>query len=111
MLHETTFDSFNDILTFANDQVELLLASNFTIIKPEDCGLDNRTAYKLWIGDDGIVIRKSDAHTANYYGGLEYVNKEDIDSVGDYILYTADSDRIAGHIDEWACSLDTETAE
>jgi hypothetical protein len=111
MPNETTFDSFNDILTFANEHVELLLETNFTKIKPEDCGLDTRTAYKLWIGDDGIVIRKSDSRTANYYGGFEYVNKEDIDSVGDYILYTVNSDRIAGHVDEWACSLESDTAE
>jgi hypothetical protein len=106
-MSDTQVTSFDDILDFANEQVTGLLADEdqFTFIRPEDCGLDNRTAYNVWIGDEGIVIRKSDLRTANYYGGFEYVDKEDIVAVGDYILYTINSDRIECHVDNWKCSL------
>ena len=71
----TEFTSFYDILEFANAQVETLLEESFTEIKPEDCGLDNRTAYKLWIGDDGIVIRcRAGKHRAGAGDGEEAVS-------------------------------------
>lgn len=88
----------------AVDQVENIgddVVSNMYRIKPDQCGLDNRAGYRLYISNEAIGIEKSRKGSLEYYGGFEYVQADDQIEIGDYVFYTTDSDRVRDHIERW----------
>lgn len=62
----------------------------------EQLGLDSRACWQMWKGDDCVAIRKSDKGRFDYYGGGEYVNKDCVAALGDYVFYSAEDSRVAG---------------
>ena len=62
----------------------------------EQLGIDNRACWKLWKGDDCVAIRKDDKGRFDYYGGGEYVDKDCVAQLGDYVFYSAEDSRVAG---------------
>ena len=75
--------------------------NNMTQIKPEQCGLDNRAGYRLWIDEDAIAVARRNDNTLQYYGGFEYVDKENRVELGDYVFYLREEERIYDHIGQW----------
>jgi hypothetical protein len=53
------------------------------------------------VGADGSLDDGSD------YGGGEYVNKDDVSEIGDYVFYSADDSRVAG----WLGLYEEDTGE
>lgn len=89
------------IVNVMNDMVEQLIDDKFQMVKPKEVGLDTRSSYQLFINEDYIAIRKSDRRSLDYYGGFEYVDEEHVTVLGDYIFYSADDERVQGHLDEF----------
>ena len=89
------------IVNVMNDMVEQFIDDKFQIVKPKEVGLDTRSSYQLFINEDYIAIRKSDRRSLDYYGGFEYVDEEHVTVLGDYIFYSADDERVQGHLDEF----------
>ena len=89
------------IVNVMNDMVEQLIDDKFRMVKPKEVGLDTRSSYQLFINEDYIAIRKSDRRSLDYYGGFEYVDEEYVTVLGDYIFYSADDERVQGHLDEF----------
>ena len=88
--------NWNDI------QTELLELSNRILStaiksKPEDSGLDRRSASRLWFGDDFIACTRQQARSLDYYGGFEYVGPENRMEVGDLVLYSTQDSRVMDH--------------
>lgn len=77
------------------------LVSDMEQIQPEQCGLDNRSGYRLFISDEGIAVSKANDRSLQYYGGFEYVEKECRIEIGEYVFYTNEDDRVQGHIDSY----------
>lgn len=78
--------------------------SDMDQIKPEECGLDNRAGYRLYISPDAIAVSKSGDRSLQYYGGFEYVDDEYRQPLGEYVFYLREDDgdgRVGGHIDRW----------
>jgi len=89
------------IVNVMNDMVEQFIDDKFQMVKPKEVGLDTRSSYQLFINEDYIAIRKSDLRSLDYYGGFEYVDEEHVTVLGDYIFYSADDERVQGHLDEF----------
>ena len=68
-------------------------------VTPDDLGLDYRCG-RLWVGHDFIAVRKTSNGTLRYYGGFEYVDEYHVMEVGDYVFYSSESDRVAGHLEQ-----------
>lgn len=77
-----------------NATVEAYIAENMEEVNPKDCGIDDRACYRMWKGNDGVAIRKSDKNRFNYYGGGEYVNSDNVSEIGDYVFYDVDDSRV-----------------
>lgn len=94
-----TFDFIEDI----NLRVERFINKNMEQITParDNIGLDNRSAYTLYISQDAIAVDKHQDRNLQYYGGFEYVDKEYRRELGDYVFYLGEDDRVRGHIDRY----------
>ena len=89
--------SFEDLL----DSVDRLVRDfmdKATEVTAEDLGLDRRAAYRLYITDYVIAVPKGDDGKLQYYGGFEYVDKEYRREIGDWVFYSAEDNRVAGHL-------------
>lgn len=93
--------SVMDLIEHVNDLMNERL-QEMKYVQATDIGLDRRAAYRLWVDDDCIVVKKSEDHNLQYYGGFEYVIKDYRTEVGDYVVYFADDERVRGHIDQLA---------
>lgn len=78
-----------------------------TPVKPDELGLDPRVAHILWVCDEGIFVRESSDRSLQYYGGFEYVDKDCRHDYGTYVFYSADDDRVWGHIDSFKSKVES----
>ena len=90
-----------------NEMVDQLIDDEFRVVKPTEVGLDNRSAYQLFINEDYIAVRKSDRRSLDYYGGFEYVDEEHVSVLGDMVFYSADDERVQDHLDEFFMQEET----
>ena len=90
-----------ELMNEVNAKVDQLIDDEFRSVKPEEVGLDTRSAYQLFINEDFIAIRKSNRRSLDYYGGFEYVDEENVTVLGDYVFYSADDERVQDHLDEF----------
>lgn len=91
-------ENFEDIRGRANELAEELMGEGENVMA-KALGLDVRAAHVLFVGDDWIAVGKSEDRNLQYYGGFEYVDKEHRTEIGDYVFYSAESDRVRGHLD------------
>jgi hypothetical protein len=88
---------FDNLKMAANQlMTKFLDANEFEEVSPKDLGLDDRSCYRLWKGHDCVVVKKDDLGRFNYYGGGEYVDKDCVMQLGDYVVYSAEDSRVAG---------------
>jgi hypothetical protein len=84
-----------------NGKIEELIDEEFRLVKPQDVGLESRAGYTLFINEDFIAVTKSNRNALDYYGGFEYVGEENVTVLGGYVFYSADDERVQGHLDEF----------
>ena len=83
-----------DVVYDAEQAMAQYLEENGTLVSACDVGLDPR-AGMLYVTDDAIVVRGRTG-SLEYYGGFEYVDSELTAQVGEYKVYFADDERVAG---------------
>ena len=93
--------ALSNLIHEINEKVEELIDTEFREVTAKEVGLDSRSAYQLLINEDFIAIRKSNRRSLDYYGGFEYVDEEHVTVLGDYVFYSADDERVQGHLDEF----------
>ena len=59
-----------------------------------NCGIDPRAVREMWYSDDCLAVRGRDRGALDYYGGFEYVDKDFVLVVGDYVFYSDDDQRV-----------------
>ncbi len=91
---------FEDLLDSIDRQVRDFI-DKATEVTAEDLGLDRRAAYRLFITDEVIAVPKGDDRVLQYYGGFEYVDKEYRHELGDWVFYSANDDRVMGHLNRY----------
>jgi len=84
----------NDVIYDAEKAVAEYLQENGARVSAREVGLDLR-AGRLYVTEDAIVVQ---GHTGSleYYGGFEYVDADYKTQVGEYTIYYADDERVAG---------------
>jgi hypothetical protein len=80
------------------DQINALVQEQLKetkTVSAEQLGLDPRAGYRLYVPTDEaetfIAVKKDNRHALDYYGGFEYIDKEYIFELGDYVFYTEHS--------------------
>jgi hypothetical protein len=91
---------FEDLLDSVNRLVRDFM-DKATEVTAEDLGLDRRAAYRLYVTDEVIAVPKGDDGKLQYYGGFEYVDKEYRREIGDWVFYSAEDNRVHGHLDRY----------
>ena len=94
------FDKLNSLQWEINEKVEAII-DDMREVGPDDLGLDKRCAHYLYIDEEYIAIQRADLRNLRYYGGFEYVSKEYVQELGDYVFYHAEDERVAGHLSEY----------
>lgn len=80
-----------------NELVEQYIEENMTEYATNDMHIDRRAAPALWANRDGIAIRSYNKGSFNYYAGAEYIDKEYVKEMGDYVFYSSEDARV----NEW----------
>lgn len=78
--------------------VENMLENDFQEVRPSSIGLDGRSARRLWVNQDWIVVSKHELGSLTYYGGFEYVESEFVTSMGSFVFFSVEDSRVARHI-------------
>lgn len=99
---EYHYDHVGDFIGYIIDLAEDYVSKEMEPIYPsrETIGLDMRCG-PLFINENAIAVRKCNRGTIEYYGGLEYCDKQYVYEVGDYVFYLAEDDRIQEHVDRY----------
>ncbi len=88
-----------DLIDSVNESILIKLENDFKFVDPEEIGLDRRAAYGLWYNSTGIVIKRAYQSSMEYYGGFEYVDKEYVTIIGNYVFYSVKDSRVADYLD------------
>jgi hypothetical protein len=99
--------SFNNMLCEVNDTVTEYVNDNLEQIRADKAGLDARCG-RIWVCLDCIAVEKGNDRTLDYYGGFEYVDKEYRTNLGDWVFYSAEDERVAGHLAEYYSTQEEE---
>ena len=85
------------------------LTENYVVnmgkVNPEQLGLDNRCG-SLFVSPDCIGVYKERDRALQYYGGFEYVDSEYRHEMGDYVFYSAEDNRVRGHLEQYLNMMD-----
>jgi hypothetical protein len=82
-----------------NTMVESYVADECKEGDSKKTGLDERAFGLFWYNFDCIVIPADRRQRLDYYGGFEYVEPEHVKQYGEYVIYSAESERVADVID------------
>lgn len=80
-----------------NELVEEALA-DATVVNAERLGLDPRCGVAIVL-DDAVVVHRLNRNILEYYGGFEYVDRECVTVMGDFVFYSDGDDRVSGCLD------------
>jgi len=68
---------------------------NMKTVQPSDVGLDPRCYVTFYIPEEmDCLIVKGRTNSLEYYGGFEYIDQEYVTKIGDYTIYSAESERV-----------------
>lgn len=91
--------SIFDLVEQVNEQVEEYMTDQGAhTVRPEQLGLDERAGHSLRVAEDWIAVKSHHAGSLDYYGGFEYVDESYKCTLGDWIFYSADDERVYDHI-------------
>ena len=94
--------NFDSLVDQVNDTVDLYIRQSCKLTTAAQLGLDPRAGYTLYANVDDCVIAVSNRNRGmlDYYGGFEYVDKENVTTLGGYTFYRGDEcERVTGCLD------------
>ena len=94
--------SFESILQDTNERVLKMLNDEYEETQDlERLGLDHRSAYTVFVSNEGIVVHANQDRMLQYYGGFEYVDKEYRMVLGDWVFYSSEDSRVDEHLQRY----------
>lgn len=85
---------FGNLLEEVDQSVNQFLR-DATEVSATELGLDQRAFWgEAKVTLEVIAVNKAQDRTLQYYGGFEYVNKEDRYVMGDWVFYHVEDDRV-----------------
>lgn len=89
---------FEELLNQVNELVKATL-SEAKAVSATDLKLDRRAAYgDLFVTPEFIAVEIFHDRSMQYYGGFEYVDSEHRMQLGDWVFYSAESNRVRKHL-------------
>jgi len=83
-----------------SQKVTAHIQTQFRIMNnPVRLGLEPRAGHEFWVGDQHIAVKKLYKSSIEYYGGFSYVDREHVHELGDWVIYCASCERVAGALD------------
>ena len=81
-------------------------------VTAKELNLDPRCG-SMWVCDGAIICQANRRGSLDYYGGFEYVDKENITVIGNYVFYSSGDSRVNEHLDYYIDNQegDDDTAE
>jgi hypothetical protein len=76
-------------------------------VPAKQLGLDHRCG-KLFANADCIAVYKANDRALQYYGGFEYVDTEFRHEMGEFVFYSAEDDRVQGHLQDYLNKVEAE---
>lgn len=89
------------LVSEVNSQIKGALTDD-CMVKASELGLDERCG-SCWLTDTALVVKTGSRYAWDYYGGFEYIDKEEITVLGDYVFYDRYADRIDECFDTFHC--------
>lgn len=87
-------DSVDEIISAVTDVVDAYVTAHMTKVAPEDLGLDRRCSAFIYLDDSWIAVPLHSQQRMEYYGGFEYVDRDCVRTLGDYVFYSAEHSRV-----------------
>lgn len=84
-----------DLFEHLDATVESFIATNMNKVSPEQLGLDSRAGYFIYANQDGIAVNNNSVSQFDYYGGMEYVERDARHEFGNWTFYSNVDDRVA----------------
>lgn len=84
-----------------DELTEAHLKDSFKGCTAAQLGLDPRSGYGLYAGDQYIVVNTGSEGSLEYYGGFQYVAKDCKTTVGSYTFYSAMDERVSECLDRF----------
>jgi hypothetical protein len=86
------FDTFENLIEGVDAMTERYIARECQQTQASFLGLDHRAGYTLYVNVDDrvIAVHNRNRGTLDYYGGFEYVEKENVTTIGNYTFYRGD---------------------
>lgn len=80
--------SMYDLIEQVNEQIESrIMSDEFVLTCSENCGLDPRACYRMYVSEECIVVPSHADRSLRYYGGFEYITEEFRNVIGGYVIY------------------------
>lgn len=87
-------DMFYDIDSRVSDIIETYIADECKVGDRNETGIDPRAFIgKFWYNEDCIIVDVGAQRSLDYYGGFEYIDRENVRTYGDYVIYSAESEQ------------------
>lgn len=91
-----------EVIEEAEEKIKNMLGEP---VQAKELGLDPRAGYRLWVSDGCIIVEESATGSLNYYGGFEYISKENVYKIGRFVIYAVDDndndDRVQECLDRY----------
>lgn len=97
----TKFDSIDYMVETVTEMVNETVYNNTEQTNADRLGMDSRAGYKLFVNEDYIIVEKSESRMLDYYGGFEYIDSDYVETLGDFVFYSAQDERVQGHLDRY----------
>lgn len=94
---EAGSDDIYDLVDSIDELVSTFI-KRLVKVRPDKIGLDIRCGL-VYVGEDVLVVAKSNDPNLQYYGGFEYVSKSCRKELGNYVAYLGEDDRVRRHLD------------
>lgn len=95
------YDKLNSLQYEISEKVDDII-DEMREVRPEELFLDKRSAYRLYVDEEYIAVKKGhDLRTLRYYGGFEYVHESYVQEIGDYVFFHSEDERICDHLAQY----------
>lgn len=84
-------DTVFDLIRQTDKLTERFVLNETDRTSAAELGLDARCGY-LHLTPNCVIVEKCNDSRLQYYGGFEYVDKENRKEIGDYVFYLADNE-------------------
>ena len=96
-MHDTIYVLIDEMHQMIDDFI-----AKCDVAVPADIGLDPRSACRLYLTRDAIACMGSDRYSLEYYGGFEYIDRDQVMDLGEYVVYLrTDDNRVDGILERY----------